>query len=214
LKRPVFFSLPLAVFSFAVVFLLLSCSAKEQVATEEVPPPATIESLVVLPVEIQKSENGYDTATTRQLETGTATLNAMLQEMLADKKGLQFLTENRKESMLADFNGNPQATARYLGQQLGADAVLVTLLSRYSERDGGEYSVNDPASVSFKTQLIHVATGTTLCLGVFEETQQTLLSNLFSFAKASRRGFKWITVEQLSREGLREKLNDCRYTAE
>ena len=213
MKRPVFFSLPLAVFSFAVVFLLLSCSAKEQVATEE-PPPATIESLVVLPVEIQKSENGYDGGTIRQLETGATTLNAMLQEMLADRQGLQFLTENRKESMLADFNGNPQATARYLGQQLGVDAVLVTLLSRYSERDGGEYSVNDPASVSFKTQLIHVATGKTLCLGVFEETQQALLSNLFSFAKASSRGFKWITVEQLSREGLREKLNDCRYTAE
>lgn len=207
------FSLPLAVFAVAAVFLLLSCSAKEQVATEEAP-PATIESLVVLPVEIQKSENGYDTATIRQLETGAATLNAMLQEMLADKKGLQFLTENRKESMLADFHGNPQATARYLGQQLGVDAVLVTLLSRYSERDGGEYSVNDPASVSFKTQLIHVATGTTLCLGVFDETQQTLLSNLFSFAKASKRGFKWITVEQLSREGLHEKLNDCRYTTE
>ncbi|MBI4792468.1 MAG: hypothetical protein HY789_07060 [Deltaproteobacteria bacterium] len=213
MKRPVLFSLPLAVFAVAAVFLLLSCSAKEQVATEEAP-PATIESLVVLPVEIQKSENGYDTATTRHLETGAATLNAMLQEMLADKKGLQFLTENRKESMLADFHGNPQATARYLGQQLGVDAVLVTLLSRYSERDGGEYSVNDPASVSFKTQLIHVATGTTLCLGVFDETQQTLLSNLFSFAKASKRGFKWITVEQLSREGLHEKLNDCRYTAE
>lgn len=213
MKRPVFFSLPLAVLSAAIVFLLLSCSAKEQIATEE-PPPATIESLAVLPVEIEKSEYGYDTATLRQLETGAATLNTMLREMLANGKGLQFLTENRRESMLADFHGNPQSTARYLGQQLGVDAVLVTLLSRYSERDGGEYSVNEPASVSFKTQLIHVATGTTLCLGVFDETQQALLSNLFSFGKASKRGFKWITVEQLSREGLREKLNDCRYTAE
>ena len=83
-----------------------------------------------------------------------------------------------------------------------------------AERDGGDYSVNQPASVSFKYQLIHVPTGTTLCLGVFDETQQTLLSNLFSFSKASSRGFKWVKAEQLAREGLHEKLNDCRYLAE
>jgi hypothetical protein len=214
LKRPVFFSLPLAVFSAAVVCLLLSCSTKEQIAAEDTQPPVKIASLVVLPVEIQKSEKGYDNTTIRQLETGAASLDAILRNMLADKKGVQFLTENRKESMLDIFHGNPQATACYLGQQMGIDAVLVTLLSRYNERDGGEYSINEPASVSFKIQLIHVATGKTLCLGVFDETQQTLLSNLFSFSKASSRGFKWITAEELAKEGLRDKLNECQYLAQ
>jgi hypothetical protein len=213
LKRPVFITLPLAVISAAILFLLLSCAAKEPIVTEEMP-PVRIESLVVLPVEIQKAENGYDKSTIRQLEAGAAALDAMLLEKLGEKKGVQFLTANRKDSIMADFHGNPQATARYLGEQLGVDAVLVTLLNRYSERDGGELSVNEPASVSFKTQLIHVASGSTLCLGVFDETQQALLANLFAFGKASKRGFKWITAEQLAREGLSEKLHDCQYTAE
>jgi len=112
------------------------------------------------------------------------------------------------------FTGNPLATARYIGQQMGVDAVMLTLVSRYTERDGGDYSVNQPASVSFKYQLIHVPTGKELCMGVFDETQQTLLSNLFSFSKASSRGFKWVKAEQLTREGLNEKLNDCQYLTE
>jgi hypothetical protein len=212
LKRFAIFSLPIAIF-FAALFLV-SCSSKKHPPAEEAKAPVVIASLVVLPAEIDRSDKNNGYATTRQLETGVAAINTILQEMLADKKDMLLLTENQKESLLGDFHGNPQATARHIGQQLGVDAVMLTVVSRYSERDGGDYSVNQPASVSFKYQLIHVPTGSTLCLGVFDETQQTLLSNLFSFSKASRRGFKWVTADQLTREGLHEKLNDCQYLAE
>ncbi len=212
MKRLARFSLPIAIFLAA--FFLVSCSAKKQQPAEEAKAPVIIASIVVLPAEIERSDKGYDYATTRQLETGVATINTILQEMLADKKNILFLTENQKESLLSDFSGNPQATALYLGQQLGVDSVMLTLVSRYTERDGGDYSINQPASVSFKYQLIHVPTGKALCMGVFDETQQTLLSNLFSFSKASSRGFKWIKAEQLTREGLNEKLNDCQYLTE
>jgi len=212
LKRFAIFSLPIAIFFAA--FFLVSCSSKKQPPAEDAKAPVAIASLIVLPAEIDRSDKDYNYATTRQLETGVAAINTILQEMLADKKDILLLSENQKESLLADFHGNPQATARYIGQQLGVDAVMLTIVSRYSERDGGDYSVNQPASVSFKYQLIHVPTGSTLCLGVFDETQQTLLSNLFSFSKASSRGFKWVKAEQLAREGLHEKLNDCRYLAQ
>ncbi|RJX33103.1 MAG: hypothetical protein C4531_05670 [Desulfurivibrio sp.] len=211
MKRFAIYSFPLAIFFAA--FFLLSCSAKKQQPVEETKAPVAIASLVVLPAETERQDKA-DYATTRQLEEGAATINVILQEMLADKKNILLLTANQKESLLADFSGNPQATARYIGQQLGVDAVMLTVVSRYSERDGGDYSVNQPASVFFKYQLIHVPTGTTLCLGVFDETQQTLLSNLFSFSKASSRGFKWVKAEQLAREGLQEKLSDCQYLAQ
>ena len=214
MKRLARFTLPIAIF-FAT-FFLVSCSAKkqQQQPAEEAKAPVIIASLIVLPAEIERSDKGYDYATTRQLETGVGTINTILQEMLADKKNILLLTENQKESLLSDFTGNPLATARYIGQQMGVDAVMLTLVSRYTERDGGDYSVNQPASVSFKYQLIHVPTGKELCMGVFDETQQTLLSNLFSFSKASSRGFKWVKAEQLTREGLNEKLNDCQYLTE
>lgn len=212
MKRFAIFSLPIALFLAA--FLLLSCSAKKQPPVEDAKAPVAIASLIVLPPEIERPDNDSDYTATRQLEAGAAAINTILQEMMADKKNILLLSENQRESLLTDFSGNPQATARYIGQQLGVDAVMVTVVSRYRERDGGDYSVNQPASVSFKYHLIHVATGKALCMGVFDETQQTLLSNLFSFSKASSRGFKWVTAEQLAREGLREKLNDCQYLAE
>lgn len=212
MKRLALFSLPIAIFFAA--FFLVSCSSKNQHPAEEAKSPVVIASLVVLPAEIERSDTEHDYATTRQLEAGVATINTILPEMLADKKNILFLTENQKESLLSDFNGNPQAIARFIGQQMGVDAVMLTVVSRYTERDGGDYSVNQPASVSFKYQLIHVPTGKSLCMGVFEETQQTLLSNLFSFSKASSRGFKWVKAEQLTREGLKEKLGECQYLAE
>jgi len=46
---------------------------------------------------------------------------------------------------------------------------------------------------------------------MFKETQQSLMSNLMTFGKAENRGFKWITVEELVRQGIHEKIEECPY---
>ncbi|MFH1217891.1 MAG: hypothetical protein V1706_15465 [Pseudomonadota bacterium] len=191
-------------------FSLAGCAGKKQAAVAE-EPMKPVNSIVVLPVEIQKAEQGYDYITTRQLESGAAVLGELAKELLAGKNNIRFVSPSQKETLLGEFHGAPKAMTQRVGEQLGADAALLITAVRYSERDGGEYSVNQPASVSFKFQLFHVATGTSLCMGVFDETQQTLLSNLFSFSKASSRGFKWITARQLASEGMKEKINDCKH---
>ncbi|MBI5559168.1 MAG: hypothetical protein HY885_16210 [Deltaproteobacteria bacterium] len=208
MKRSIF--LPLSIVFFTAL-LLSSCSSINKEPIDEPDKALLIETVVVMPVEIVKSQDKRAESVNRQLEAGAKILSGILTDKLSDKKGIQLLTENQKESIIGDFQGNSLAVARYIGQQTGSDAVLITELTRFSERDGGEHSVNQPASVTFKCQLFHVDSGSTLCLGVFDETQQPLLSNLFSFGKASKRGFKWITGEQLAREGLDEKLNECQY---
>ena len=50
-----------------------------------------------------------------------------------------------------------------------------------------------------------------LCHGRFDERQQSVMENLLSLGKASSRGFSWITAEQLMREGLKERLDQCGY---
>ncbi|MFZ5764134.1 MAG: hypothetical protein ACOY4H_00895 [Thermodesulfobacteriota bacterium] len=198
-------------FLCSLLTALIGCGGKTPPAAEEVRKP--VSSIVVLPVTIQKSEQGYDYITTRQLEAGAAVLEELAKELLAERTDIRFLTAAGIDSLLGDFLGTPKEMVRRIGEQSGADATLAITAIRFSERDGGEYSVNQPASVSFRYELTHVESGATLCLGVFDETQQTLLSNLFTFSKASSRGFKWITARQLAREGMQEKFNDCRYLA-
>ncbi|BCL61137.1 hypothetical protein DGMP_18300 [Desulfomarina profundi] len=59
--------------------------------------------------------------------------------------------------------------------------------------------------------LRHVKTGAVLWSADFKETQESLLSNILSFNKAQSRGFKWISVEELLEQGIRERLAQCPY---
>ena len=60
-------------------------------------------------------------------------------------------------------------------------------------------------------RLVNTRDGGVLWQSMFKETQQSLMSNLMSFDKAESRGFKWITVEELVRQGINEKIEECPY---
>ena len=127
---------------------------------------------------------------------------------------MSYLFPGQAESLLGDFHGNKHESALHIGKKIEADAVLVLRLFRYINREGKTYSVSQPASVSFEYSLLHVPSGKVLCTGVFDETQESLFSNLFSFKQASRRGFSWITARELTMEGLKEKFKACRYLSQ
>ena len=60
-------------------------------------------------------------------------------------------------------------------------------------------------------ELVRVDDGKVIWNGSFDETQESLLSNLLSFGKAQSRGFKWVTVEELVRQGVHERFAECPY---
>ncbi len=197
------------------LFLLVSCSSKKaenDLATFSTPSIEKMEvhTILVFPVESSKTED-LDYTKTRQIEAGLDILTSVLEDELSENKEVTFISNNQIESLLGDISGNKTAQAQHVANQLGGDAVLLATLNRFVERDGRSRSVNEPASVSFDFRLIHTETGKTLCLGVFDETQQTLFSNIFTFSKAKKRGFKWISAEELTREGVNEKLEECSY---
>ena len=72
-------------------------------------------------------------------------------------------------------------------------------------------SVETPAAVAFSMELIGVERGVVLWTASFDETQKALLEDIFSFAKARKRGFKWLSVQELSRDGLTSRLQEFPY---
>ena len=93
----------------------------------------------------------------------------------------------------------------------GCDAVLQIELRRYQDRDGGDYSVKSPASVAFDLRLVHAASGKVLWFVAVDETQESLLDNVFSLNKAVRRGFQWLTVDELADQAMTDALARCSY---
>lgn len=93
-----------------------------------------------------------------------------------------------------------------VGRDLGADAILIGSIYRFANRVGGEYAAESPASVGFDLDLFGVQAGHVLWSRKYEETQEPLLANLFGIGAFFKRKGKWLTVEDLSADGLHQLL--------
>lgn len=169
----------------------------------------TVSSIVILPAEVllgrASSTYGLEGA---GLEAGRLVLNELLVEYAAGLSSVTVLDDSAMEGKLIDISGSRQALARKVGSQSNSDAVLISTMKRFVERDAAE---SRPASVSFDYQLVAVNSGRILCSGVFDQTQQPLSDNIFSLPRALNRKFKWISARELAREGFFEKLDNCFY---
>ncbi|MFO7760345.1 MAG: hypothetical protein ACQES8_00655 [Thermodesulfobacteriota bacterium] len=191
-----------------LILVISSCTNKEKSESIE-NFPLKVDFLLILPVDIEVA--GPDNDNGGQIAEGAITLSSILKNKAASRKNTMFLSRNQVESLLGDYKGSEQEIIHYLGKETGADAVLQTRIFHYIKRTGNKYSVSQPASVNFSYRLIHISTGGILCQGQFDETQEPLFSDLFSFFKASSRGFKWITAEELLKEGAKQEFDGCIY---
>ncbi len=172
-----------------------------------------VASLIILPMDapLSADRDDVDESELTKLREGAKILSSILKNIIRDRENTVFLSRNHVESLLGGYNGSEREIIHYLGRKTQADTVLQTHIFRYNKRIGSKYSVSQPASVNFSYRLIHTPTGHILCQGRFDETQQTLFSNLFSLFKASSRGFKWITAKELMKEGVEQEFKDCIY---
>lgn len=179
---------------------LVSCS-ESQVAETAHRPSIVVDKIAIMPIGIAPGDSN--------LAKGASVLTTAITAQLAGKKNINIIDEDQAESYLGDFSGSSHEAVRFIGRQTGSDSVLSADINRFHQRDGKTYSATTPASVAFQYQLIHVESGKTLCSGIFDETQQPLSANLFSFTKASARGFRWLTAEELLADGLAAELDQC-----
>jgi hypothetical protein len=107
---------------------------------------------------------------------------------------------------------HPDRTLRSLavdvGKELGVKYVVAGVLDSYAERVGAARGVQSPASVAFRVYLLEVASTATVFEGSFSEAQQSLSENILKAPVFFSRGARWLTAEELSREGIRRILAD------
>ncbi len=90
-----------------------------------------------------------------------------------------------------------------VGACIKADYLLVPFVSRWQERDGGEWGVTSPAGVTLDLYLISMATGEVRRYH-FEEEQQGLAENLLKGGRFFKRGGRWLTPLEIAAEALEE----------
>ena len=168
--------------------------------------------IVILPAATSVGEN--DTikfSDARNLEKGATLATSVLSRELAGNPKVTILTGEQVTALVPEISGGISGTIVALGKKLNCDAVLTTTVDRFRQREGGEYASDSPASAMFSMVLRHVPSGRILWSADFKETQASFLSNVLSFDKAQNRGFKWISVEELLEQGVRERLAECPY---
>ena len=196
----------------AALLLLTSCATVE--SEQKQVPVSPLKTITVFPVQAIQIAHHFNDDIKNQLEAGVYTMTSLLAQYFAgiqSETSFQIISNEQMESLLGEFQGDIFSQARFISSQINSDAVLVIIMERFREREGTRYSVKAPASVSFEYKLLKSDAPKILCNGVFEETQIPLTDNIFTLTKAKKRGFKWITAEDLAREGIKEKFGACPY---
>lgn len=91
-----------------------------------------------------------------------------------------------------------------VGNELHADVMVIGYVYRYRERVGYDYSAERPASVAFEIHMISVKNGSTLWRGIFDQTQKSLMEDVFQASSFFKGGAKWLTARQLTKLGVDE----------
>ncbi|MGE4440307.1 MAG: hypothetical protein AB7D27_02335 [Desulfomicrobium sp.] len=90
-----------------------------------------------------------------------------------------------------------------VGECIKADFLLVPYVSRWQEREGGEWGVISPAGLTMDIYLINTATAEVRRYH-FEERQQGLAENLLKGGRFFKRKGRWLTPLEISAEALEE----------
>ncbi len=206
-------TLTLAMFCGMMIFLV-SCSGKMGEGTAAaVKNMVPLSSVVVLPAETSAGKGDESSGGGAEaLRKGAGLVDITMVQELAEYPNVRVLSERQVDALMKeDSEFASTDTIKHLGRVLSCDAVLMTTVHRYRQRQGGEYAAELPASASFSMRLVDVKTKAVLWSADFDETQESVLSNILTFNKAQERGFKWITVENLLTHGLHDRLAGCPY---
>jgi hypothetical protein len=142
-------------------------------------------------------------------ESPAALISRQLYTALSQTPNWQIISDREvREMMPLVPPGSPEGRARRLGQLVYADGVLSGRLLRFREREGEAIGVKSPASVAFVLELWDVKRGDSIWTARFDETQRPLSENLFALGDVGSRGVRWLTAEELAREGVKKAVAD------
>lgn len=194
-------------FVVCALSLVSGCAAPPQQRGEGSTAAVSVSGIAVMPVVAAADDDVAVTPQAQQaLLTGSKVMDGLLKETLAGRGKVRFI-----DAQTVGMGSFSLEKSRQLAKRQQCNLVLDVTLSRYSERDGGDYGVKQPAAVTFAYRLYEVDEGRVLCHGRFDERQQAVMENLLTLPKAQKRGLTWLTAEALARDGLQEKFGECSY---
>ena len=135
------------------------------------------------------------------------TLTRIIYSVMAAMPNWQIVSDNEVREISQGVSLAPDSERlRRIGEMVYADAVIVGHVRRYRERVGDEWGAKSPASVGFVLDLIDVRRGDIVWSASFDETQKSLSDNIFALGDVTRRGFRWLTADQLAQEGVKKAV--------
>lgn len=203
---------------FGFVFLIFSAPAQ---ADEENPAgPGLMKRVAVVSFETLSAGEGSGNtvfcplcgvgSSSGKVEEGSA---AVVEEIFLDRlsrlKGIEIIPSEKvqgvyKRISAEKFKGPLVQDMKRVADEVGADFVAAGYVYRYVERVGYKYSSERPASVIFEIHLMSAADGSTVWRGFFDKTQKSLMEDVFQISSFFRGGAKWLTVRQLTGQGMDE----------
>jgi len=199
--------------SVCAVLLLTSCSANLGNGGGQVQVPLEpLSCIAVLPAGTSADEDdAIDSAEARSLEQGADFVTEVMVRELGDHPKVRLLSSSQVASLVPEITGGLSGMVSTIGRKVSCDGVLLTRVRRFQQREGTEYAIEEPASADLHMALMHSRTGAVLWTADFRETQESFFDNILSYDKMQSRGFKWITVEQLVEQGVKDRLATCPY---
>lgn len=207
------FSRLLLACGFAIMLLSSCSSISGSGGGREVQAPLQpLSCIVVLPATTSVDRDNtihYEEA--RFLEKGAALASGVMARELQGNPKVRILNSAQVSSLVQDVSGGVTGTVAEVGKKMNCDGVLLTTVRGFKQRVGTEYASDSPASADLHMVLRHAGNGSVLWSADFRETQESFLKNIFSYSKMQSRGFKWISVEQLVEQGIKDRLAECPY---
>lgn len=202
-----------AVLALALALALTwGCTKQVTPQPQESSLPESVKSIAVLPVTATDTDEEVKSPQRdKEMQEGIAALSSILNDYFTGNPKVTMLSSEEVNSHVTRYNANQLDQALAIGKALKVEAVMLWGLKRFHQRLGSEYAIQSPASVAFDYRLIHTESGQTLCAGSFDETQKSITDNILSWKNLVNRGFKWITADDLAREGVAKELPACQY---
>ncbi len=194
------------------LFFLNGCAGKSEDTAFATDPEVVVSCIGVMPVKPAVDyDNALSFSESKELKDGADALDAILRNNLHGKHDYRFASASFTGGLTGSAGASSDDELRQLGEQLSCNAMLEVIIERYSVRGGNKYMAEQPASAAFHYRLYELSKGENLCHGRFDETQQSLMENLYNWKKASGRGFVWVTAEKLLEDGVKERFAECPY---
>ncbi|MEM7410127.1 MAG: hypothetical protein AAF430_07840 [Myxococcota bacterium] len=104
---------------------------------------------------------------------------------------------------------DPRVFAEVAAREFGATSLLWGRLTRYRERDGGEFGAKGPASVAFALELYATPDLRKLWTARFDHTQRALSADVFTARNYPGAGSRWLSAAELAQWGARNAAQNA-----